>query len=132
MENHSNGYFTGIESSMNADINKWLSVNLSSSWYHAIIRANIDKINKTIETNIFNFRANSTFNTYKYLKLQFTLYYEAPFDYIQSYISDNFNINISVRKEFPKYKASITFTAKLHFWVIKRLLLSMKQIITQL
>ena len=116
MENHGNEYFTGIESSLNADVYKWFSLNLSASWYYALIKTNLDNIHKTIETNVFNTRLNSTFIPAKNFKFQLALYYDAPFDYVQSHISERLNANISVRKDFPKQKASITFTARNPVW----------------
>ncbi len=116
MENHGNEYFTGIESSLNADIYKWFSVNISASWYYALIKTNLDNIHKTIETNVFNTRLNSSFIPAKNIKLQLAMYYDAPFDYVQSHNSERFNANISVKKDFPKQKASLTFTARNPFW----------------
>ena len=116
MENHGNEYFTGIESSLNADIYKWFSINLSTSMYYALIKTNLDNTNKTIETNVFNIRLNSTFIPAKNMKLQLAMYYDAPFEYVQSQISERFNTNISVKKDFPKQKLSLTFTARNPIW----------------
>lgn len=114
--NFGNENFTGAEAAINTDIYKWMSVNLSSSMYYALIKTNFENVSKSIETKIFNTRLNTTFIPFKNVKLQMALYYDAPFDYIQSHISERFNGNISIRKDFPKQKASLTFTARNPIW----------------
>ena len=115
--NFGNEYFTGFESALNTDLYKWLSINLSTSLYYALIKANTEDINSSIKTNIFNARLNTTLIPYKNTKLQIALYYDAPFDYVQSHISERFNGTVSIRKDFPKQKAAITFTARNPIWV---------------
>jgi hypothetical protein len=114
--NFGNEYFTGFESALNTDLYKWLSINLSTSLYYAIIKANTEDINSSIKTNIFNTRLNTTLIPYKNIKLQIALYYDAPFDYVQSHISERFNGTVSIRKDFTKQKLSITFTARNPIW----------------
>jgi len=114
--NFGNEYFTGAEAAINADIYKWMSVNLSSSMYYALIKNNYNNIGQSIETKVFNARLNTTLIPYKNTKIQLAFYYDAPFDYVQSHINERFKGDISIRKDFTKQKVAVTFTARNPIW----------------
>jgi len=109
--NFGNEITSGIEVSANADICKWLSTNISGSFYHYLLKINYEDNQTNTASMVGNFRVNSNFLFTKTTKMQLSLSYDSPVNYVQGYFHERFNTSVSLRKDFPKQKCTITLVA---------------------
>ncbi len=109
--NFGNEIATGIEVSANADICKWLSTNISGSFYHYLLKIKYENIQNERESMVGNIRLNTSFLFTKTTKMQVAISYDSPVNYVQGYFGERINTSLSFRKDFPKQKCSVSFVA---------------------
>lgn len=109
--NFGNEIATGIEVSANADICKWMSTNISGSFYHYLLKINYENTQNERESMVGNIRVNTNFLLTKTTKMQLSFSYDSPVNYVQGYFNERLNTSVSLRKDFPKQKCSVSFVA---------------------
>lgn len=102
---------SGIEVSANADICKWLNANISGSFYHYLLKINYEGNQSNTESMVGDFRINSNIIFTPTTKMQLSFSYDSPVNYVQGYFHERYNTSVSLRKDFPKQKCSITLVA---------------------
>jgi len=104
----------GTEIIFRAPITKWWNVMTNINLYQNILAGNIPEGDNDLSTNSFqwNFRVQTGFKFWHNTDLQLSYRYNSRMEYLQGFIKPMHNLDIGLRKDVMKNKASIALNVQ--------------------